>query len=52
MANALETDANTILGFSVNVSEFEHKINSLEISKRKQCMEIFNSILDSVAKEK
>ena len=44
--------ANTILGFSVNVSEFEHKINSLEISKRKQCMEIFNSILDSVAKEK
>ena len=50
VANALETDANTILGFSVNVSEFEH--NSLEISKRKQCMEIFNSILDSVAKEK
>ena len=52
VANALETDANTILGFSVNVSEFEHKINSLEISKRKQCTEIFNSILDSVAKEK
>lgn len=48
VANVLGTDANTILGFSVNTSEFENKINNLGVNKRKQCMEIFNSILDSV----
>lgn len=48
VANVLGTDVNTILGFSVNTSEFENKINNLGVNKRKQCMEIFNSILDSV----
>lgn len=48
VANVLRTDVNTILGFSVNTSEFENKINNLGVNKRKQCMEIFNSILDSV----
>lgn len=48
VADVLGTDVNTILGFSVNTSEFENKINNLEVNKRKQCMEIFNSILDSV----
>ena len=48
IANVLGTDVNTILGFSVDTSEFENKINNLGVNKRKQCMEIFNSILDSV----
>lgn len=48
VANALGTDVNTILGFSANMSEFEHRINNLEVNKRKRCMEIFNRILDSV----
>ena len=48
VANVLRTDVNTILGFSVNTSEFENKLNNLGVNKRKQCMEIFNSILDSV----
>lgn len=48
VANVLKTDVNTILGFSVNTSEFENKLNNLGVNKRKQCMEIFNSILDSV----